>query len=86
MITIATDNCAVSPAIHSQGPRLHLKSSHTAYATQLAHKLRPFYVKQTQFAKARIHLTSYGHKDYEKMRVRQPRKNKPNFPIEDKKC
>jgi len=28
--------------------------------------------------KAEINLTSYEHKDYEKMRVREPRKNKPN--------
>jgi len=29
------------------------------------------------FQNAGIDLTFYGHKDYEKMRVREPRKNKP---------
>ena len=32
--------------------------------------------------KAKMNLTSYRHKYYEKMRVREPRKNKPNSPIE----
>jgi len=52
MITIATNNCAVSPAIHSLGRCLCPESAQTAYAAQLTRKLRSFHAKQTQFQKS----------------------------------
>jgi len=38
-----------------------------------------FMQNKPNFRKYEMNLTSYGHKDYEKMRVQEPRKNKPNL-------
>jgi len=78
MITIATSNPAVSPAIHSPGPRLSPKSSLTSYITQLGHKLRPFYAKQTQFPKVIIHLTAHPRLIYAKQTQFPKSQNEPN--------
>jgi len=62
------------PAKQTQFQPHHLRSA--CATTKMQNK--------PNFARTRIHLTSYRHKYYEKMPVREPRKNKPNFPIEDR--
>jgi len=86
MTTIATNNSAVTLAIHRAGRCLHLKSPQTLYTAQFNRKLQPFYAKQTQFPKPEMDLTPYCKTAYGGFRVCSPRQNKPNFnpPIEDR--
>jgi len=81
MITVATNNAAVSPTIYSSG-----LFSQTAHTAQPNRKLQPFYAKQTQFPKPEMDLTPYCKTAYGEFRVCSPRQNKPNFnpPIEDR--
>ena len=44
----------------------------------------PFMQNKPNFQNAKTGLTHYPQKDYENVHLSRPRKNKPNFPIEDR--
>ena len=71
MITTATNNYAVSIAIHSLG----LASA----ARQGAIILNFIMQNKPNFQKAKINVSTYGQMDYIKICLQGPRKNKPNF-------
>jgi len=54
-------------------------SSQLAYIAQLTHKITLNMQNKPNLRRHKMYVTLYGHKDYKKMRVREPRKNKPNF-------